>query len=196
MTVIRSVCVFCGSRVGDDPEFRAAARSLGEQFAHHGIRLVYGGGSIGLMGVLADAVLKHGGEVHGVIPEFLDRIEVGHSKLTSLDVVDSMHVRKAQMFEMSDAFVVLPGGLGTLDETMEIITWRQLGLHDKPILLVDQKGYWEPLLALIEHTVARGFAGEETRKLFDVVRDTRDILPALGLAAEEATGKAAPAKVL
>ena len=194
--MIRSVCVFCGSRVGDDPEFRAAARLLGEQFARQGIRLVYGGGSIGLMGVLADAVLKHGGEVHGVIPEFLDRIEVGHSQLTSLEVVDSMHVRKAQMFEMSDAFVVLPGGLGTLDETMEIITWRQLGLHDKPILLVDQKGYWEPLLTLIEHTVARGFAGEETRKLFDVVRDVRDILPALGLAAEEATGKAAPAKVL
>jgi uncharacterized protein (TIGR00730 family) len=146
--------------------------------------------------VIADAVLKHGGEVHGVIPEFLDRIEVGHSKLTSLDVVDSMHVRKAQMFEMSDAFVVLPGGLGTLDETIEIITWRQLGLHDKPILLVDHKGYWEPLLALIEHTVRRGFAGEETRKLFHVVSDVRDVLPALGHAATEATGKAAPAKVL
>jgi uncharacterized protein (TIGR00730 family) len=196
MTVIRSVCVFCGSRVGDDPEFRAAARRLGEQFARNGIRLVYGGGSIGLMGVLADAVLKHGGEVHGVIPEFLDRIEVGHRKLTSLDVVDSMHVRKAQMFEAADAFVVLPGGLGTLDETMEILTWRQLGLHDKPILLVDHKGYWEPLLALLDNTVRRGFAGEETRKLFHVVSDVRDVLPALGFAAEQATGKAAPAKVL
>ncbi len=196
MTVIRSVCVFCGSRVGDDPGFRAAARQLGEQFARHGIRLVYGGGSIGLMGVLADAVLKHGGEVHGVIPEFLDRIEVGHTKLTSLDVVDSMHLRKAQMAEMSDAFLVLPGGLGTLDETMEILTWRQLGLHDKPILLLDHKGYWEPLLALIDHVVTRGFAGEETRKLFQVVGNVRDVLPALGLAAEEATGQSAPAKVL
>jgi uncharacterized protein (TIGR00730 family) len=196
MTEVRSVCVFCGSRVGDDPDFRAAARRLGEVFARNDIRLVYGGGSIGLMGVIADAVLAAGGKVHGVIPAFLDRIEVGHRKLSSLDVVESMHERKAAMFEMSNAFVVLPGGLGTLDEAIEIITWRQLGLHDKPILLVDHKAYWGPLLSLIDHTVGHGFAGKESRKLFQVIDDVRDVLPALGWAAATASGQAAPAKVL
>ncbi|MBM3507962.1 MAG: TIGR00730 family Rossman fold protein [Alphaproteobacteria bacterium] len=196
MTVIRSVCVFCGSRVGENPEFRAAARRLGELLATHNLRLVYGGGSIGLMGVLADAVLANGGEVHGVIPRFLDRIEVGHRRVTSLDVVESMHERKAAMFEMADAFIVLPGGLGTLDETIEIVTWRQLGLHDKPIIVVDHKGYWEPLLALVDHTVREGFAGKSTRELFHVVSDVRSVLPALKVAAEDASGKAAPAKVL
>lgn len=192
---IRSVCVFCGSRVGRDPKYRATARTLGHLLAKNGLRLVYGGGSIGLMTVVADAVLAEGGEVLGVIPDFLDRIEVGHRSLTDLKVVGSMHERKAAMFEQSDAFVVLPGGLGTLDETLEIITWRQLGLHDKPILLVNQDGYWDPLLALLDHTVTEGFASESTRRLFSVVDDVGDVLPALA-AEGKATAAAAPATVL
>ncbi|MSP20987.1 MAG: TIGR00730 family Rossman fold protein [Alphaproteobacteria bacterium] len=194
MGSIRSVCVFCGSRVGRDSGHRALARHFGEILANAKVRLVYGGGSIGLMGVLADAVLAAGGQVTGVIPDFLDRIEVGHRTLTDLAVVGSMHERKAVMFEQSDAFVVLPGGLGTLDETIEIITWRQLGLHDKPILLVNHEGYWDPLVTLLDHTVTEGFAGENTRRLFGVVNTVRDVLPALAAEGKAATA-AAPAQV-
>ena len=193
---IRSVCVFCGSRVGRDPQYRAAARTLGQLIARSDRRLVYGGGSIGLMTVVADAVLAEGGEVFGVIPDFLDRIEVGHRALTEFKVVGSMQERKRMMFEASDAFVTIPGGIGTLDETIEIITWRQLGLHDKPIVLLDQDGYWRPLLHLLDHTVEHGFAGDSIRRLFRVVEDVRDVLPAIDAAAMEATGKSAPAKVL
>jgi uncharacterized protein (TIGR00730 family) len=193
---IRSVCVFCGSRVGRDQKYRSTARTFGHLLAKNGKRLVYGGGSIGLMTVVADAVLAEGGEVLGVIPDFLDRIEVGHRSLTDLKVVGSMHARKQLMFEESDAFVTIPGGLGTLDETIEIITWRQLGLHDKPIVILDTGGYWKPLLDLLEHTVEHGFAGEGIHRLFRVVEDVRDVLPALEIADDESTGKAAPAKVL
>ncbi len=182
--------------MGRDPSYRSIARQLGEILAKAGIRLVYGGGSIGLMTVVADAVLANGGEVVGVIPEFLNRIEVGHKSLTRLDVVDSMHTRKAAMFEQSDAFVVLPGGIGTLDETIEIITWRQLGLHDKPILLVNHRGYWDTFLALLDHVIAEDFARPSTRDLYAVVDDVRNVLPALTEEAEESTGAAAPAKVL
>lgn len=196
MTSIRSVCVFCGSRTGRDPAYRSIARQLGDSLAKAGIRLVYGGGSIGLMTIVADAVLAAGGEAVGVIPEFLDRIEVGHKALTRLDVVDSMHTRKAAMFEQSDAFVVLPGGIGTLDETIEIITWRQLGLHDKPILLVNHEGYWATFLALIDHVVAEDFARPSTRDLYAVVDDVRQVLSALTSQAMGATGAAVPAKVL
>ena len=129
MNSMQSLCVFCGSRAGADPAFTEAAEQLGRRLAERGVRLIYGGGSIGLMGVIMRAVLAHGGQVSGVIPEFLMRREVGNPDLTELIVVDSMHERKRRMFELADGFAVLPGGIGTLDETIEIITWQQLGLH-------------------------------------------------------------------
>ena len=138
MTQIRSLCVLCGSREGTDPVYREVAVRLGRLIAEQDVRLIYGAGSIGLMGIIADAVLSAGGEVVGVIPDFLIRSEVGHHDLTDLVITDSMHDRKRRMFEMADAFVVLPGGLGTLDETFELITWRQLRLHDSPIIVLDE----------------------------------------------------------
>jgi uncharacterized protein (TIGR00730 family) len=183
MTQIRSLCVLCGSREGTDPAYREAAIRLGRLIAEHDVRLVYGGGSIGLMGIIADAVLSSGGEVVGVIPDFLIRSEIGHRLLTDLVITGSMHDRKRRMFEMADAFVVLPGGLGTLDETFELITWRQLRLHDSPIIVLDIDGYWTPLLSLIDATVAAGFAHPSTTDLFTVVRTPEEVLPALARAA-------------
>ena len=172
---LRSVAVFCGAHSGRDPAFAAAARALGQGLARAGIRLVYGGGRIGLMGAVADAALAAGGEVLGVIPDFLTRQEVAHQGIRDLVVTDSMHSRKQHMFMEADAFVSLPGGLGTLDETIEIITWRQLRLHNKPILLCDVAGSARPLLAVIEAAIAAGFAAAEARRLFEVV----DGVPAL-----------------
>lgn len=169
MPRIRSVAVFCGSQRGNDPAFAEAAQALGQGLTDAGISLVYGGGRVGLMGVLADAALAAGGEVIGVIPDFLMRREVGHSGITELLNADSMHGRKQRMFELSDAFVSLPGGIGTLDETIEIIAWRQLGLHHKPVLLCDVAGSVQPLLATIDAAIARGFASPQTRALFEVV---------------------------
>jgi uncharacterized protein (TIGR00730 family) len=169
MSQIHAVAVFCGSRTGHDPAYRAAAEALGHGLAKAGIRLVYGGGRIGLMGVMADAALAAGGKVTGVIPEFLSRREVAHAAVTELIVTDSMHSRKQRMFEASDAFVSLPGGLGTLDETIEIITWRQLRLHDKPILICDVTGSAAPFLATIEAAIAADFATAGTRALYEVV---------------------------
>ncbi len=136
------------------------------------------------MGVIADATLDAGGQVIGIIPAHLHDIEVGHKKLTELHVVDSMHARKARMFEMSDAFAILPGGLGTLDETFEMITWRQIGLHDKPILLVNYQDYWGPLLSLITHMVNAGFVEREAHRYFTVISELAEIIPALGRAPE------------
>jgi hypothetical protein len=167
MTEIHNVAVFCGSRNGADPASLAAAKGLGAGIARAGLRLVYGGGRVGLMGALADAALEAGGQVYGIIPEFLRRLEVAHGGLSRMEVTDSMHSRKARMFEMSDVFVTLPGGLGTLDETIEILTWRQLRLHDKPILLCDVAGSAAPLVAAIEASIEAGFAGTETRRLFE-----------------------------
>lgn len=169
MPAIQSIAVFCGSRSGDHPAFARAARALGHGLAEAGIRLVYGGGRIGLMGALADAVLEAGGEVLGVIPEFLTRHEVAHAGVSDMVTTDSMHSRKQRMFAESDAFVSMPGGIGTLEETIEIITWRQLGLHDKPILLCDVNGSAQPLVGAIEGTITSGFASPETRSLFEVV---------------------------
>jgi len=146
-----------------------------------GLRLVYGGGSVGLMGVLADAALAAGGQVVGVIPGHLNRAEVAHMGLSELVVVDSMHARKQRMFELSDAFVGLPGGIGTLDETVEILTWRQLRLHDKPIYLLDAD-YWRPFLALLEHYRAHDFAYGGILELFEVVPDVEALLAALARA--------------
>jgi uncharacterized protein (TIGR00730 family) len=178
---LRSLCVFCGSRVGNDPAYRNAAERFGAILASHGITLVYGGGGIGLMGVLADAVIAGGGQVVGIIPDFLKQRELGHGAVAGMVVVDSMHTRKAAMFDRADGFVILPGGLGTLDETLEIMTWRQLGLHDKPIILVDVAGYWGPLRALIAATDRHGFAGPDTDRLLTIVDDVDQVLDAIRL---------------
>jgi uncharacterized protein (TIGR00730 family) len=182
MTEIRSLCVLCGSREGNDPAFRAAAIRLGTLMARRGVRLVYGGGSIGLMGVIADAVLAAGGEATGVIPDFLVRYEVGHRRLTELIITGSMHERKRRMFEMADAFVVLPGGLGTLDETFEIVTWKQIRLHDAPIVVLDVGGYWAPLNALIEGTIRGGFAHASAGALMSFVGTPEEVLQVLAAA--------------
>ncbi len=179
MEPISSLCVYCGSSVGTDPVYRAAAERLGRVMAENRIRLVYGGGRIGLMGILADSVVAAGGSAVGVIPEFLETREVGHQGVDELHIVDSMHSRKNLMFELSDAFAVLPGGFGTLDETFEIITWRQLRLHDKPIVVIDIDGYWRPLLRLVDHVIGRGFARPEYRGLFTVVDDVNDVIAAI-----------------
>ena len=179
MSAIASVCVFCGSRTGADDAYSRAARELGRILVERGIRLVYGGGSIGLMGVLVEAVIEGGGQVTGVIPEFLMRREVGNPTLTELVVVDSMHERKARMFELADAFVILPGGIGTLDETIEIITWKQLGLHGKPIAILDVGGYWSAFESLVARIVEAGFAYRGIRQLYAVTDDVERLLPIL-----------------
>jgi uncharacterized protein (TIGR00730 family) len=157
--------VFCGSSAGNHTEYRAAAEELGAELARRKIGLVYGGGNVGLMGALADAVLKAGGEAIGVIPENLVAREVGHKGLTRLHIVDSMHERKALMAELSDAFVALPGGFGTFEEFCEIVTWSQLGLHEKPCGILNVEGYYSPLLAMFDHAVKEGFLKPENRAL-------------------------------
>lgn len=177
---LRAVAVFCGSRLGADPAYAAAAEALGRGLAEAGMRLVYGGGRIGLMGVVADAALAAGGEVLGVIPEFLQRREVVHAGLGELEITDGMHDRKRRMFDAADAFVVMPGGLGTLDETIEITTWRQLGLHDKPILVCDVAGWARAYLAAVDAAVRDGFAAEGTQGLYEVVPDVPALMDRLG----------------
>jgi len=162
-----------------DGAFAEAAKKLGSELGKNNIQLVYGGGHVGLMGITADATLQAGGQVIGIIPRHLHDIEVSHENLTELHVVDSMHTRKQMMFERSDAFVVLPGGLGTLDETFEMITWRQLKLHDKPIILVNYKNYWQPFLDLMAHMIKAGFVEASAYDFFTVVDRLEDILPAL-----------------
>ncbi len=167
----RSVCVFCGSSEGIDPVHAAQAERLGGELARRGLTLVYGAGDIGLMGVLADAVLAGGGKVVGVIPQSLVDREVCHAGLTELHVVRTMHERKALMADRSDAFLALPGGYGTLDELFEILTWAQLGIHGKPVGLADVGGFFGPLLAWIERAVAEGFLREKHRGLLLVDAD-------------------------
>jgi uncharacterized protein (TIGR00730 family) len=179
MSAIHSLAVFCGSRVGVNPAYVEAGRALGHGLARAGIRLVYGGGRIGIMGVVADAVLEGGGSVLGVIPDFLTRLEVAHQAVNELIVTDSMHTRKLRLYEESDAFLTMPGGLGTFDETFEIITWRQLGLHDKPILLCDVAGWAGPIVATIDHAIAQGFAAPSCRNLFEVLDSVPAVLERL-----------------
>lgn len=179
MKPIESVCLYCGSSTGRRAVFREGAAQFGALLAERGIRLIYGGGHIGLMGVAADAALAKGGTVIGVIPKFLIDLEASHPGLTELVIVDSMHERKQRMFELADGFAILPGGLGTLDEMIEIITWRQLGLHDKPIAIIDLGGYWQSLTALIDKVIADDFAKPRVRNLFTVVRSVGEVLPAL-----------------
>lgn len=165
---MRRVCVFCGSSAGTRPDYAEAARATGRLIAERGLGLVYGGGEVGLMGIVANAALAAGGEVIGVIPEALMRMEVGHPNLTALHVVGTMHERKAMMAELSDGFIALPGGIGTLEELFEVWTWGQLGLHPKPLGLLDVAGYYDPLHTFLDHTVAEGFLKDRHRAMVAV----------------------------
>jgi len=190
MSKINAICVYCGSSPGTEPAFVEAARKFGKILADNGVRLVYGGGSVGLMGALAEAVLDHGGELTGIIPEFLTRRERPRRLPQELIVTRDMHERKRVMFERADAFVALPGGLGTLEETVEQLTWAQLGHHKKPILIANIKGYWDPLLALIEHMRAIKFVPSALRIDFLVAKRVDEILPLL----REEAGRVAAAE--
>jgi uncharacterized protein (TIGR00730 family) len=165
------VAVYCGSSSGSKAEFLTAARGLGTRIAGAGLGLVYGGASVGLMGAVADAALAAGAEVIGVLPEVLSGSEIAHRGLTRLEVVKTMHARKARMVHLADAFLILPGGYGTLDELMEIITWKQLHLHAKPCVLVNTAGYWNGLLAFLDTAVEAGFLKAENRTLLEVAND-------------------------
>lgn len=173
---MKSICVFCGSRLGSKPIYRETAKSVGQLIARQQLRLVYGGGNIGLMGVVADAVLEHGGEVVGVIPGHLQEKEVGHAGLTELHVVSTMHERKALMANLSDAFVALPGGFGTFEEFCEILTWAQLDLHRKPCGLLNVDGFYDPLLTLFDRAVDDGFLRPEYRSMVLTATDTDELL--------------------
>ena len=173
---MNSICVFCGSSPGNDPAYAAAAQRLGRTLAERDTTLVYGGGHVGLMGVVADAALEAGGEVIGVMPRSLVDREIGHTGLTKLHVVGSMHERKALMSELSDGFVALPGGNGTLEEFFEVLTWAQLGEHGKPCGLLNVAGYYDPLLAVFDRMVDRAFLKEEHRNLVLVEEDAKSLL--------------------
>jgi len=179
MAEIRSICVYCGSRFGRNENFSALAENFGALMASADIRLVYGGGDVGLMGVIAKSVMKNGGAVMGIIPQHLEKAEVGLKAVTDFHVVDNMHDRKRMMFDHSDAFVALPGSIGTLDETIEVLTWKQLKLHDKPIIIVNSENYWAPFLDLIDHVIDQEFTIAATRDLFHVVDRIEDVLPLL-----------------
>jgi uncharacterized protein (TIGR00730 family) len=161
---MRAVCVYCGSNAGARPGYAERAAILGMRLAREGLALVYGGGNVGLMGIVADAALAAGGEVIGVIPQQLMRWEVAHTGLTRLEVVANMHERKARMFDLSDAFIALPGGFGTLDEMFEMLTWRQLGLGDKPCAFLDVDGFFEPLMTMLDRMVAERFLHPDQRR--------------------------------
>ena len=173
---MRSICVFCGSSAGNDPRVAQAAKEFGELLASERITLVYGGGHVGLMGILADAVLANGGKVIGVIPRSLWDREVGHRNLTELHIVETMHERKAMMASLADAFVALPGGLGTLEEIFEVWTWAQLGIHDKPAGFLDVLGYYAPLLAFLDGAVDAGFVRSQHRAMAIVDADAQSLL--------------------
>ena len=176
---LKAVAVYCGSNIGTDPAYAAAAASLGQTLADRGIRLVYGGGHVGLMGVLADVVLGNGGEAYGVITRALKEREVAHSGLTSLTVVETMHERKAAMADAADAFVMLPGGYGTLDEFFEVVTWTQLGIHAKPCGVLDVAGYFEPLRTLLDGATQNGFIRPVHRDLVLTESDPAALLDRL-----------------
>ncbi len=173
---LRRVGVYCGSSIGNDPAFAAEARTLGESIAAHGLVLVYGGACRGLMGVLADAALARGGEAIGVLPEVLKGREIAHGGLTRLEIVATMHERKARINELSDALLALPGGHGTLDELMEAVTWAQLGLHAKPCILVNTIGYWDGMLRFLDGAVMAGFVKANDRALLRVAANAEEAL--------------------
>jgi uncharacterized protein (TIGR00730 family) len=176
---LQSICVFCGSSQGSEPEYTEAARTLGKVLAGANIRLIFGGGRVGLMGEVANAALAAGGEAIGVIPNSLVEREIAHTGLTDLHVVGSMHERKAMMSDLSDGFVALPGGTGTLEEFFEVLTWAQLGEHTKPCGLVNVAGYYDPLLAVFDHMVGKGFLSEANRALVIIESDPGALLAKL-----------------
>jgi uncharacterized protein (TIGR00730 family) len=176
---MKRICVFCGSSAGSRPEYGAAAEEMGAEFVKRSIGLVYGGGNVGLMGIIADAVLKAGGEAVGVIPENLMAREVGHKGLTKLHVVRSMHERKARMADLSDAFIAMPGGFGTLEEFCEVLTWSQLGLHAKPCGILNILDFYSPLLRMFDHAVEERFLKPENRALVLARESPADLLQAL-----------------
>lgn len=179
MNKIKTLCVFCGSRKGSHPAFETTAIDLGHAIADRGIELIYGGGDIGLMSVVARAALEKGGKVTGIIPEFIQEFEVGSPGEIDLIVVQSMHERKRIMFDRSDAFVALPGGLGTLDETIEMLTWKQLQQHKKPVVLIDVIEYWKPFQELVQAVVNGGFGHKDINKLFTIVDNIESVFLAL-----------------
>lgn len=179
VTAPSSLCVYCGSRFGTDPAYRSTAAAFGGTLAARGIELVYGGGGVGLMGTVANAALAAGGRVIGIIPRFLLEREAGHPNLTETVVVETMHERKLRMFERADAFVILPGGIGTLEELFEILSWRTLGLHDKPIVVVDTNGYWQPLAGLLDRVVDHKFADPGHLDHLAFVSALDQVLPAI-----------------
>jgi uncharacterized protein (TIGR00730 family) len=173
---LASVCVFCGSNAGADPAYVNTAQAVGRGLAQRGIRVVYGGGRVGMMGALADAARGAGGEVVGIMPRAMFDREIGHTGIDDLRVVGSMHERKALMVELADAFIALPGGIGTLEELFEVYTWAQLGIHAKPLGLLDVGGYYEPLSAFLDHAVAQRFLRPETRGMLAVAGDLDTLL--------------------
>ena len=189
MRQIRSICVYCGSGSGADPAFVDAARKLGQMLAKAGMRLVYGGGRIGLMGEVARSVLEAGGNVTGIIPEFLKARELMLPEAQELHVVKDMHERKQMMFDKADAFIALPGGIGTLEELVEQMTWAQLGRHDKPILIADIKGFWRPLLSLLAHMRENGFVREGLEVRYLVAERIEDAIDMIVAAAAHPASK-------
>jgi uncharacterized protein (TIGR00730 family) len=178
VSALASVCVFCGSNAGADPAYVESAQTVGSGLARRGIRVVYGGGRVGMMGAVADAARAEGGEVIGVLPRQLFEREIGHMGIDDLRVVGSMHERKALMVELSDAFIALPGGIGTLEEFFEVYTWAQLGIHAKPLGLLDVAGYYQPLATMLDHAVAQRFVREETRAMLAIASDLDSLLAA------------------
>jgi len=189
MRRLTSLCVYCGSGVGNDPAYAEAARILGRALAESDIRLVYGGGSIGLMGTIARAVLENGGQVTGIIPRFLQNRERPMTELTELVVTEDMHQRKMLMFEKADAFVALPGGVGTLEELVEQMTWAQLGRHEKPVLLANIKGFWNPLIRLLEEMRRVGFIRADLEVSCLVADRAEEIVPTLARCLTEQRGQ-------
>jgi uncharacterized protein (TIGR00730 family) len=176
---MKRVCVFCGANPGTNPAYAEAARAMGTAIAARGLGLVYGGGHVGLMGIVADAAMRAGAEVTGIIPEVLMRREVGHGAITHLHVVATMHERKKMMADLSDGVVVLPGGVGTLEEAVEAFTWTQLGIHDKGLVFLDTDGYWQGLARLFDHMVAEGFVRPDQRSIASFTADPMEALDAL-----------------
>jgi uncharacterized protein (TIGR00730 family) len=186
VTAIQRIAVYCGAASGSDPVFADAGRALGELMAERGIDLVYGGGRLGLMGLMADTVLGAGGKVYGVIPHALVGLEVAHTGLTQLDCVDTMHERKARMTELADAFIALPGGIGTLDELFEAWSWNALGYHAKPFVLLNVDGFWDRLVDFIDHAAAKAFISERRRAQLMVAQSAEEAIALLDNAATSA----------
>ena len=185
MTNIKSACVYCGSSKGLDEKYQSAARDLGKALAKNNIKMVYGGGKTGLMGATATACMNAGGYVMGIVTEYLDQFEGGHDSISELHRVKTMHERKLKMFRNSDAFIAMPGGLGTLDETFEVLTWRQIGLHKKCVVFLNIDGYWDKLFELIDSMISQGFMREVDKNIFKIANNVDEIINLLTCPTEE-----------